>query len=220
LFSVQEKTTGAPDTTIHLHFEPLNGVTSAGLLTRHDVVGTQDYTVRNGAAGCPSQFNNTIWTVRTEPTSTKRSVTYTADGSDLIIDVLAAGVGFDGCYGATSVGNGQLQLTKEKIGKGKRATCNGRLAWTFDPQNTPNGVEFFTLQSTGPQDDGLIPLTGPPGSNLSASELCDKNINNSLVIDGNFEFTKTNESGTFPQGGDIRLAFFAVFHSPCCLPEG
>ncbi len=218
LFSVQPKTNGAPDNTIHLHFEPLNGVNSAGLLTRHDVVWIHDYTVRNGAAGCPSEFNNTIWTVRTEWTSSKSTITYAADGSDQIIDVLAAGVGFDGCYGATSVSNGALVLTKEKVGKGKRATCEGRFVWTFGHQDTANGIEYFTLRSTGPRDDGLIPLTGPPGSNLSDSQLCDKNNHTSLVIDGNFEFTQTNDSGTFLLG-DIGLAFYVVFHYPCCLPE-
>ena len=45
---------------------------------------------------------------------------YTANGDDLIIDLLAAFVGFDGCYGATSVDNGSFELRKRSVGKGKK----------------------------------------------------------------------------------------------------
>lgn len=213
LFSVQQQQDGAPTNEMDLTLEPIVWPGGAGLLTRHAEVWIFDYNTRNNAPACPASLADTDWAIRIVRDLDQGDIVYSASQTNLIIDVLAASVGFDGCHGSTGVDLGTFELRKRKFGKGKKAYCAGRMTWTFDYANTANGIEYVTLQSVGPNDDGWIRLTGPLGSNLTTKELCNNTTDHSVFIDGTFEFTRTDDSGT-QLLGIIDMGTIVVFHYP------
>ncbi len=188
---------GKPPEMHTLLFEPRDGPTGSGLLTMHVNGFVFDYTVRNNKPGCPSELANVEWNIASVKTSNSGVLVYTADGPDLIIDLLAAVVGLDGCFGATAVDNGLFKLELRKTGKGRNTSCEARVLWNF---NHTSQTDYLSMQS-----DEWIPLTSP-------FDQCDKKLQeSSVLIDGIFSFSETTSSGTNPLGS-LGLAFFVVFH--------
>lgn len=211
LFSVQQQPGSAPTEERDLTLEPVVWPGGSGLLTRHSEVWIYDYNSRNEAPGCPASLADIDWAIRTTRENDKGDVVYAASQTPLTIDVLAASAGFDGCHGSTAIDPGMFELRKRKIGKGKKAYCAGRMTWTFDHADTANGIEYYTLQSVGPSGDGWIRLAGPSGED--SSTLCDNTTDISVFIDGTFQFTRTDDSGTVLIGV-IDMGTIIVFHYP------
>jgi len=181
-----------------LLFEPRGGPTGSGLLTIHANNGAFDYTARSNV-GCPSGSANAEWDITSVKTSNSGVLVYEADGPDLIIDLLADGVGLDGCFGATTVDSGLFKLELRKTGKGRNTSCEARILWNF---NHTSQTDYLSMQS-----DGWIPLLTPP------FDQCDKKSQeNSVLIDGLFLFSETTTGGGTVPTGSLALAYFVVFH--------
>lgn len=131
-----------------LHFEPMNGLNGAGLLTDHGSGSPGppgsplDYSGRINFPGC-SDTPAAEWFIGARVATQGSTRIIRANGTDLIIDIVNGGM-FDGCYGPTSVGNGELEVSLRKVG----ASCLAFLNWNFDYQQASTGViEYFTLES-------------------------------------------------------------------------
>lgn len=186
-----------------LHFEPRDGLSGAGLLTDHgdDYFG---YSERINLPGCQDTVAGE-WFIKAQRELVDGTQVWTADGSDLIIDVVNDGQ-FDGCHGATVFGNGLLTLSLKQTGKGRNKTCSANLDWQFDYNETANRpLEFFTLRSMG-----WIPLTTSP------FDECDPKTLSSIEMLGDFNFySNVVENGVTTSNylETATLDFFVVFHS-------
>jgi hypothetical protein len=186
-----------------LHFEPRDGLSGAGLLTDH---GDDyfDYPKRMNLPSCRDTVAGE-WFIHARREMVDGTQVWTADGSDLIIDVVDDGQ-FDGCHGATEFGNGLLTLSLKQTGKRRNKTCSANLEWQFDHNETANqSLEYFTLQSIG-----WIPLTTSP------FDQCDPETLNSIEILGDFNFfSNVVENGVTTSSyiETATLDFFVVFHS-------
>jgi hypothetical protein len=185
-----------------LHFEPRDGLSGAGLLTDHGV-DHFDYSGRMNLPGCQDTVAGE-WYIKAQREIVDGTQVWTADGSDLVIDVVDDGQ-FDGCHGATEFGNGLLTLSLKKTGKGRNKTCSASLDWQFDYKETAaQSLEYFTLQSIG-----SIPLTTSP------FDQCDPNSLNSIELLGDFNFFRNvveNGVTTSNYLETATLDFFVVFH--------
>jgi hypothetical protein len=185
-----------------LHFEPMNGLNGAGLLTDHadDMPGPPgspwDYSGRINFPGC-SSTPAAEWFIAARVATQGSTRIIRANGADLIIDIVNGGM-FDGCYGPTPVDNGVLEISLRTVGD----SCVAFLNWNFDYQQTSPGViEYFTLESAdwmlqvAPFDD-----CGDGGSNQLA---------------GDFNFLKnTIDNGVTSSQllQTVPLDFFVVYH--------
>jgi hypothetical protein len=185
----------------NFHFEPDGGLNGAGLLTDHasDQPGPPgssfDYSGRIALPGC-SGTPESEWFIDAGREVIGNTQVLRASGSDLVIDIVNAGA-FDGCFGATGVDNGLLELSLRTVDD----ACEAFFTWDFGYTSTAAGVEYFSVES---QDWQRSP---PPFDNCTPGH--------SLRLTGDYDFSKIVQSnGTVSTEflSTEAMDFYVVFH--------
>ena len=194
-----------------LHFEPNGGLDGVGLLTDHGSTAPGpmfDYSLRVGFPGCnrsPEPELSGEWFIDSDRRRVQSTLIHTATSDDLVIDIVKANQ-FDGCFGATAVDNGRLELSIRPIAGGAMDACEAQLVWDFDHSISSEGsVQYFTMDSSG-----FKPLV--PGW-----DQCIKpNEGRSIQILADFDFFRNTVEGTVTTEeylDTVAMNFFVVFHT-------